>query len=185
MSADRYQILTADATRSSILVIDKLSYTDEGTYSCVVNHATQTDNSSRNIVLELMSKLICKVMLHYKYRLVLFTAAVEAAVNQFSLVVGRDGTLSCEMYGYLRGTIEWLKDGQQLQSVGRYNITTSAGSREGQNGEQSSVSSVVSQLTIQQVQEGDEGTYTCRVATVYSNITLQLIPVSSILPGQC
>ena len=56
MSADRYQILTADATRSSILVIDKLSYTDEGTYSCVVNHATQADSSSRVIVLRILSK---------------------------------------------------------------------------------------------------------------------------------
>ena len=52
------------------------------------------------------------------------------------------------MYGYLRGEIEWVKDGQQVQSGGRYSITVSAGSREGQDGGESSVSSVVSQLTI-------------------------------------
>ena len=65
------------------------------------------------------------------------------------------------MYGYLRGEIQWFKDGQQVQSGGRYSITVSAGSREGQDGGESSVSSVVSQLTIQQVEHGDEGTYTC------------------------
>ena len=47
-------------------------------------------------MLELLSKLICEVVLLYKYRPVLFTAAVEAAVNQVSLVVGQDDTLSCE-----------------------------------------------------------------------------------------
>ena len=67
------------------------------------------------------------------------------------------------MYGYLRGEIEWLKDGQQVQSGVKHNITVSAGSREGQDGGESSVSSVVSQLTIQQVEQRDEGTYTCTV----------------------
>ena len=81
------------------------------------------------------------------------------------------------MYGYLRGEIEWVKDGQQVQSGGRYSITVSAGSREGQDGGESSVSSVVSQLTIQQVEQGDEGTYTCTAVEttlqerIYVNIT--------------
>ena len=80
------------------------------------------------------------------------------------------------MYGFLRGEIEWLKDSQQVQSGGRYSITVSAGSREGQDGGESSVSSVVSQLTIQQVKQEDEGTYTCTAVTlldttVYINVT--------------
>ena len=57
LSSDRYQILTGDATRSSILVINKLRYTDEGTYSCVVNRVSQTSNSVRNITLELLGEL--------------------------------------------------------------------------------------------------------------------------------
>ena len=81
------------------------------------------------------------------------------------------------MYGYLRGEIEWLKDGQQVQSGGRYSITVSAGSREGQDGGESTVSSVVSNLIIQQVEQGDEGTYTCTAVgttlqdTVHVNVT--------------
>ena len=93
--------------------------------------------------------------------------------------IGQQGVLRCEIYGYLRGEIEieWLKDGQQVQSGGRYNITVSGGSREGQDGGESSVSSVVSQLTIQQVEQGDEGTYACTAVgttlqdTVYVNVT--------------
>ena len=81
------------------------------------------------------------------------------------------------MYGYLRRKIEWVKNGQQVQPGERYSITVSAGSREGQNGGESSVSSVVSQLTIQQVEQGDEGTYTCTAVgttlrdTVHVNVT--------------
>ena len=86
---------------------------------------------------------------------------LNAEVDNVIWTILQNGVLCCEMYGYLRGEIEWLKDGQQVQSGGRYNITVSAGSREGQDGGESSVSSVVSQLTIQQVEQGDEGTYTC------------------------
>ena len=88
---------------------------------------------------------------------------INATAKQISVREGEAVSVSCEMYGYLRGEIEWLKDGQQVQSGGRYSITVSAGSREGQDGGESSVSSVVSQLTIQQVEQRDEGTYTCTV----------------------
>ena len=92
----------------------------------------------------------------------MYIAAISALAKQISISEGKAVSVSCEMYGYLRGEIEWLKDGQQVQLSGvRYNIAVRAGSREGQNGGESSVSSVVSQLTIQQVEQGDEGTYTC------------------------
>ena len=57
LSSDRYQILTGDATRSSILVINKLSYTDEGTYSCAVNHTSQPGINSQNFTLRLLGML--------------------------------------------------------------------------------------------------------------------------------
>ena len=97
----------------------------------------------------------------------LYIAAINATAKQISVSEGEAVSVSCEMYGYLlRGEIEWVKDGQQVQSGGRYNITVSAGSREGQDGGESSVSSVVSQLTIQQVEQRDEGTYTCKAAGI-------------------
>ena len=104
-------------------------------------------------------------------------AAINAAAKQISVKEGEAVRVSCEMYGYLRGEIEWLKDGQQVQSGGRYNITVSAGSREGQYGEESCVSSVVSQLTIQQVEQGDEETYTCTAlgTTLQDNTTINTI----------
>ena len=95
------------------------------------------------------------------YSFFMFTAVLKAEVGDVIWTILQNGVLHCEMYGYLRGEIGWLKDGQQVQSGGRYSITVSAGSREGQDGGESSVSSVVSQLTIQQVEQGDEGTYTC------------------------
>ena len=82
-------------------------------------------------------------------------------MKQISVREGEVVSVSCEMYGYLRGEIEWVKDSQQVQSGRRYDITVRAGSREGQDGGQSSVSSVVSQLTIQQLEQNDEGIYTC------------------------
>ena len=64
LSSERYQILTGDATRSSILVINKLNYTDEGTYSCVVNRVSQTDETtSKKFTLQLLG------MLSYNYNL--------------------------------------------------------------------------------------------------------------------
>ena len=86
-------------------------------------------------------------------------------------VIGQNSILLCEMYGYLRGEIEWLKNGQPVQSEGRYSITVRDGIREGQDGGESSVSSMVSQLTIQRVEEGDEGIYTCQAGGKSINIT--------------
>ena len=107
----------------------------------------------------------------------MYVAAIKATAKQINVREGEAVSVSCEMYGYLRGEIVWLKDGQQVQSGGRYSITVSAGSREGQNGGESSVSSVVSQLTVQQVEQGDEGTYTCTCTAVgnalQDNISLQ------------
>ena len=100
------------------------------------------------------------------------TVVIEAQDNMITQEIGQNSILLCEMYGYLRGEIEWLKNGQQVQSGGRYSITVRTGSREGQDGGEDSVSSVVSQLTIQRVEEGDEGIYTCRASGTDSiNIT--------------
>ena len=49
----RSQILIGDATRTSILTINKLRYTDTGNYTCIVRHLHGTVNNIRLIKLEL------------------------------------------------------------------------------------------------------------------------------------
>ena len=105
------------------------------------------------------------------YLLFMHTVVLEAQPRMITQIIGQTSILVCEMYGYLRGEIEWLKNGQQVQLGVRYSISVRPGNREGQNGGESSVSSVVSQLTIQQVEEGDEGTYTCRAGGNSTSIT--------------
>ena len=130
-------------------------------------------------------QLVKKETLHYNCKvniclvsdaalLLLYPATIEAEQQSLTLNTSQDGNLVCEMYGYLRGEIVWLKNGQQVLSGGRYSITVRAGSREGQNGGESSVSSVVSQLTIQQVEEGDEGIYTCSALTTQSFVDVMV-----------
>ena len=179
LSSDRYQILTGDATRSSILVINKLSYTDEGTYSCAVNHDSQTASHVRNVELQLQSKHFITDTLYMHYKLYP-AATIEIEQDSITLETGQNGTLGCEMYGYLRGKIEWLKNGQQVQSGEKYSITNKTGSREGQDGGKNSVNSVVSQLIIQQVEEGDEGIYTCRVAELQDYVNMNITPAIGI-----
>ena len=50
---DRSQILIGDATRTSILTINKLRYTDTGNYTCIVRHLHGTVNYIRLTKLEL------------------------------------------------------------------------------------------------------------------------------------
>ena len=50
---DRSQILIGDATRTSILTINKLRDTDAGNYLCIVEHSLGTMNYTRLINFEL------------------------------------------------------------------------------------------------------------------------------------
>ena len=50
---DRSQILIGDATRTSILTITKLRYSDAGKYTCQAKHSTSSVNETRNIQLYL------------------------------------------------------------------------------------------------------------------------------------
>ena len=74
-------------------------------------------------------------------------------------MIGQTLKLACEMYGYITSGIVWIKSGQQLQNGMNYTITTRVGSKAGQNGEIDQ--SIVSELVIEQAEEGDEGTYVC------------------------
>ena len=47
------QVLIGDATRTSILTINRLNYTDAGNYTCQVKHLTNNVNETRKIELYL------------------------------------------------------------------------------------------------------------------------------------
>ena len=47
----RSQILIGDATRTSILTINKLRYSDAGNYTCIAKYSLGTLNSTRTISL--------------------------------------------------------------------------------------------------------------------------------------
>ena len=72
-------------------------------------------------------------------------------------ILGSDASLSCDVTAYPDPTFSWLKDGQILDTTGRYEpvVTTS----DGLNHEM--------RLDITGVTRDDYGSYTCRVDTFY------------------
>ena len=50
---DRSQILIGDATRTSLLTINKLRYIDDGNYTCQAKRSTDSITKTRNIQLNL------------------------------------------------------------------------------------------------------------------------------------
>ena len=84
--------------------------------------------------------------------------------------------LSCEMYGYLTDEIEWVRDGERLQSGADYAISSRSGDRTGQNGGETTTNSVISDLRVLQLEQQDGGTYVCRAkgTTVQREVDLQI-----------
>ena len=87
---------------------------------------------------------------------------------------GRIAALSCEMYGYLTDEIEWVRDGELLQSGADYAISSSLGDRTGQNGGETTTNSVISELIVLCLEQQDSSPYVCRAkgAAVQSQVDL-------------
>ena len=59
VDTSRSQMWIADATRTNILVVDRLRYSDSGTYTCDVQHSTSaTTPYSNNSILNLNGEFI-------------------------------------------------------------------------------------------------------------------------------
>ena len=89
---------------------------------------------------------------------------------------GESAMLSCEMYGYLTDEIEWMRDGELLQPGADYAISSRSGDRMGQNGGETTTNSVISDLTVLQLEQQDAGTYVCRAkgTTVQRQVDLEI-----------
>ena len=164
VDTSRSQMWIADATRTSILVVDRLSYSDSGTYTCEVQHSTSDMPYSNNHDLNLNGGFIV-LSVRYEY--------VAAEVDGEE---GGSAMLSCEMYGYLTDEIEWVRDGELLQSGAGYAISTRPGDRTGQNGGETTTNSVISDLTVFELEQQDGGTYVCRAkgTTVQRQVDLEI-----------
>ena len=84
--------------------------------------------------------------------------------------------LSCEMFGYVTDEIEWVRDGELLQSGADYAIDSRLGDRTGQNGGETTTNSVISDLTVLQLEQQDSGNYVCRAkgTTVQRQVDLEI-----------
>ena len=61
----RSQILIGDATRTSILTINKLRYTDTGNYTCIVKHSQEKVLFKIFIILEVTGNMILILILKF------------------------------------------------------------------------------------------------------------------------
>ena len=61
VDTSRSQTWIADATRTSVLVVDRLRYSDSGTYTCEVRHSTSATPYSNNHDLNLNGGFIILV----------------------------------------------------------------------------------------------------------------------------
>ena len=82
-----------------------------------------------------------------------------------SVIIGDNVTLSCEVYGYLppNVTIIWNYITEVINNGEHYMITTNTGSLMAIDFNSNTTNSIVSNLTIYNVKNSDNGTYTCMI----------------------
>ena len=114
---------------------------------------------------------MCSYLTVIHYYSLFYTVALTAAVNNVSARVSDSFvTLSCETFGYLVNGIKWMRNGVEL-SDGKYSVSTLAGDISSISNNGSSTTSIISQLSISNITEQDDGVYIC----VIQNTTIQEI----------
>ena len=168
----RSQILIGDATRTSILTINKLRYTDTGNYTCIVKYLQGVLLFKRFVILKVTGNMILILIINLYYSNVFIVIAVLN--NMVSVTIGDNVTLSCEVYGYLppNVTIIWNYMTGEINNGEHYNITTNTGSLMAIDFNGNTTNSIVSNLVIYNVNNNDNGTYTCNVGMLQKRITL-------------
>ena len=93
-----------------------------------------------------------------------------------SVTIGHNVTLSCEVYGYLppNVTIIWNYITGVINNKERYQITTNTGSLMAIDFNGNTTNSIVSNVTIYNVNTSDIGTYTCMISGTLLQATISL-----------
>ena len=90
--------------------------------------------------------------------------------------IGHNVTLSCEVYGYLppNVTIIWNYITGVINNGEHYKITTNTGSLMAIDFNGNTTNSIVSNVTIYNVNTSDIGTYTCMISGILLQATISL-----------
>ena len=93
-----------------------------------------------------------------------------------SVIIGDNITLSCEVYGYLppNVTIIWNYITGVINNGEHYKITTNTGSLMAVDFNSNTTNSIVSNLTIYNVNISDNGIYTCMISETSLQRTISL-----------
>ena len=153
-----------DATRTSILNITQLSYSNEGNYTCTAN-STAGSMASRIITMRLEGEfsINCHNAHLFSYHVSFCFLIVSLTTPQTTVTsTGQSVNISCQMTGYLRPGIQWKRNGANIMNDGsNYAIITATGDPNAAvdtNG--MTTNGVISILTNL---NGDTGTYTCEI----------------------
>ncbi|CAI8031864.1 Class II receptor tyrosine kinase [Geodia barretti] len=150
----RFSITHSTNTQSSSLVISGLRYSDAGDYMCTVEYGACPDGVDCSGTTPVTGNI------HLDLPLIVEVESSGLVVREGSEVI----VLTCEVYGYPRDSSppKWSSPGRNLET--RRFITTLSDTGPLSGGSVSSTDKVtVSQLTIVNVTEADQGEYTCSV----------------------
>ena len=111
-----------------------------------------------------------------------FTVAVAAEPTAFARP-GESVDLTCEVFGYLRPgqdhpSWSWTETGTLIQGGGNYTITQQTGSRPSQSPDGTSAIGLVTVLTINQLDDGDTGNYSCSAIGATTPVMTALVVTS-------
>ena len=166
--------MIADATRTSILIINKLKHLHSGNYSCVVKHENSSEVYTKLTNLRLNSKEVF-TMITYAYYNFHFCHNVAGLEVYFDGITSLNTVLVCEAYGYLSETINFInfkRNGELIVPVqGKYSLTYKEGEKDSIGNDGSPRGSQVIELEIENIQSLDDGVYTCH----YSERTVEIV----------
>ena len=109
------------------------------------------------------------------------TVTVAAEPTAFARP-GESVQLTCEVFGYLRPGQDhssWSRSetGTPIQDGGKYTITQQTGSRPSQSPDGTPTVGLVTVLTINQLDDGDMGNYTCSAVDITTPVMTALVVI--------